>query len=189
MIKQITSFAAHFCSWTHKHDFWCDTKEMFQAHADLKRANPLAWSNKLFTFILEIDKSLLDFFMTWNRFGCVTLVTKPGSYGLKWTIGTTPPLRRTKNKILWGATKNLKICIILYKTVKEMIKEKLGMCIVLYFFNEHPTLNPQRKTEVPKRSIIFSLAHSTREFTNLPDCQWEWNWLITTKRLPKDWVF
>ena len=116
MMKQITSFAAHFCSWTHKHDFWCDTKEMFQAHADLKRANPLAWSNKLFTFISEINESLLDFSMTWNRFGCVTLVTKPGSYGLKWTIGTTPPLRRTKNKILWGATKNLKICIILYHT-------------------------------------------------------------------------
>ena len=125
MMKQITSFAAHFCSWTHKHDFWCDTKEMFQAHADLKRPNPLAWSNKLSTFILEINKSLLDFFMTWNRFGCVTLVTKPGSYGLKWAIGTTPPLRETKNKILWGATKNLKICK--YKTVKWMIKEKLGM--------------------------------------------------------------
>ena len=41
-----------------------------------------------------------------------------------------------------------------------MIKEKLGMYIVLYFFNKHPTSNPQRKTEVHKRSIIFSLAHN-----------------------------
>ena len=41
-----------------------------------------------------------------------------------------------------------------------MIKEKLEMCIVLYFFNEHPTPNPQRNIEVCKRSIIFSLAHN-----------------------------
>ena len=128
---------------------------MLQAHADLKRANPLAWSNKLFTFILEINKSLLDFFMTWNRFGCVTLVTKPGSYGLKWTIGTTPPLRRTKNKILWGATKNLKICIILYKTVKEMIKEKLGVCIVLYFLQRAPNLEPPKENWSTQKEYYF----------------------------------
>ena len=36
-----------------------------------------------------------------------------------------------------------------------MIKEKLGMWIVLYFFNEHPTLNPKGKLKHTKGVLFF----------------------------------
>ena len=98
MVQQIPSFASHFCTRVYKHDFGSDPQEMLQAHANLKRTNPLPWSYKLFCLVLKIDESLLNFTMTWNRVWRVALMTKPWHNGLERAVGTAPSLRETKQQ-------------------------------------------------------------------------------------------
>ena len=96
MVHQVPSFGSHLCSCADKHYLWCDSQKMFQAHTDFKWAYPLPRTHKLFTFVLEVNKCLLNFSVAWNRLGRVALVSKPGSNGLKWSVCTTPSLNETK---------------------------------------------------------------------------------------------
>ena len=105
MVQQIPPFGWHFCSCADKHNLWGDSQKMFQAHTDFKWAYPLPRADKLFTFVLEVNKRLLNFSVAWDSFWCVALVSKPGSNGLKWSVCTTPTLDETKWIVIyrkWG---------------------------------------------------------------------------------------